>query len=1358
MSEEKKAPVFEASFNPKCIYIFRIHDAAHRDLLKIGDATVKTDKPLSELVPNCKTLNDAARNRIKDYTNTAGISYDLLHTELAVMEATDEDGKKTLLSFKDHKVHNVLLNSNIERVEFPDSTAREWFKVDLNTAKKAITAVKEGKKNLSGEQIIENFSPIAFRPEQDKAIKMTLERFRTQHKMLWNAKMRFGKTLSALEVVRQSKFEKTIIITHRPVVDVGWYEDFGKVFYEESDYIYGSKGTGYSLQELLASGKKFVYFASMQDLRGSRRVGGPHDKNEDVFDLEWDLVIVDEAHEGTTTALGDSVIKEVVKEYSDHITKFLALSGTPFNILNNFDKNIYTWDYIMEQRAKAEWSLAHLEPNPYDDLPTMQIFTYDIGKLLFDGRYVELEDKAFNFREFFRVWTGDKKKDGMALPTGVSVGDFYHDEDVRAFLDLICQASEESQYPYSSEEYRNIFKHTLWMVPGVKEARALSKMLKAHPVFSFFEIVNVAGEGDEEEAHDEALKKVRTAIKKAGSDGYTITLSCGKLTTGVSVPEWTAAFYLSGSFSTSASSYLQTIFRVQTPCNKDGKIKNTCYVFDFAPDRTLKMVSEAAAISTKAGGTSETDRQIMGEFLNYCPVISLDGTMMKPYSTDSLLQQLKRAYADRAVRTGFDDVAIYSNDLLKLTKDDLSLLENLKGIIGSSKAAHNTRDININDQGFTDEEHQKAEDAKKKKKKDRTPEEEKLLKELQEKRKQRRDAISILRGISIRMPLLIYGADIPFDDDVTIEQLPDLVDEASWKEFMPKKKKKKKFKELIKFYDPDIFVAAGRRIRSIAKSADELPPIERAQRIAELFSCFKNPDKETVLTPWRVVNMHMGYSLGGWNFFNEAFDEPAEGLRYIDRGIVTANTMADPDAKILEINSKTGLYPLYVTANIFKAKSRNYKPEDLTHEIEEALWEETVKENIFVICKTPMAKSITQRTLAGYKDYKINAHAFDDLLNQVEEKKDKLIKKILNPTFWGKKGKKMFFKAVVGNPPYQSETAKYQAQSNGQATRKSIFHLFQLAADDITSGVTSLIYPGARWIHRSGKGMAQFGLDQINDVTLSRVDFFPNANEIFTDVAIADGISIVFKDKSKTAPGFTYVYHNGGETIETHIDNPGEDLIPLDPRDMSITEKIKSTVSSHGFTYMHDRILPRNLFGIESDFVDNNPEKVRLFEDDATIDYSKEIKLFTNDRAGKAGRATWYIASRDVIENNAPLINEWQVVVSSANAGGQKRDNQLEIIDNHSAFGRSRVALGTFKTKTEAENFFNYVSTYLIRFMFLMTDENLTSLGKRVPDIGDYTNKSAILDFREDLDAQLFNMFGFTDTEIEHIKTTIDER
>lgn len=1346
---------FKEAFNYKVIYVFEIQDEKHKGLIKIGDATLKTTSSIDSLNPNCKELNQAAKTRINSYTGTAGVSYVLLHTELAIKEIHKKDGSIQLKAFRDHDVHRVLENSGIHKVKIDDTTGREWFRIDKSTAIEAINAVKKSYANLSNVKT-KGYTPIIFRPEQKTAIDKTIKQFKIGDRMLWNAKMRFGKTLSALQVIKQYEFKKTIILTHRPVVDEGWYEDFTKIFYD-TDYRYGSKSKGYTVEELNKTGDSFVYFASIQDLRGSEQVGGKYGKNEDIFETVWDLVIVDEAHEGTKTALGDETIKAILKDDLQK-TKLLSLSGTPFNILDEYDEDsIYTWDYIMEQECKSEWDKLHFgDSNPYEELPELRIYTYDLGDLLHNTSYITYEDKAFNFHEFFRTWTGDFKLDYAQMPTSAKIGDFVHEQDVISFLNLMTKQNDNN-YPYSKEEYRDLFKHSLWMVPGVREAKALKELMLKHPVFGNgqFDIVNVAGSDDEESAN--ALDSVRNAIESAEkTDTYTITLSCGKLTTGVTVKEWTAVFMLSGSYSTSAANYLQTIFRVQSPCNKDGKIKETAYVFDFAPDRTLKMVSEAVSISSKAGKTGNDDKMILGKFLNYCPVISIDGSLMKEYKADRLLQQLKKAYADRVVRNGFDDSNLYNDELLKLDELDIKKFDELKGIIGKSKAAAKQNDITVNDQGLTNEEYEEQERLKKKSKKELTEEEKAHLEELKKKKKVRNDAISILRGISIRMPLLIYGADVPYEEEVTLNKFIETVDEASWNEFMPTGVTKEIFNNFKKYYDEDVFISAGRRIRNIAREADTLPPTQRVIKIASLFSNFKNPDKETVLTPWRVVNLHMSDTLGGYDFWDEKHENTLDEPRFVDQGEITKDTFSNTSAQILEINSKTGLYPLYVTYSIYRAKCENYKEDELTIDLQREIWNDTIRNNVFVICKTPMAKQITQRTLAGYSGIKINAHYFDDLVNQLENKPKDFVDKVLKPSYW-KKGDvgRMKFNAVVGNPPYQETTAKQQSETNGQARSKSIFQYFQLSADNISDGTISLIYPGARWIHRSGKGMAKFGLDQINDRRLEKVIFYPDSQEIFKEVAIADGISIVLKNNNKTTDGFTYIYHKGSEIIKIHRNNPGDSLIALDPRDEVILEKVDFTVKKESLSYLHKRVLSQKLFGIESSFVEDHKKDVRTYTTDSEIDFSKEVKLYTNDKAGKAGRSTWFVVDRGLIPNNQELIEEWQVVVSSANAGGQKRDNQIEIIDNKSAFGRSRVALGTFKTQEEAINFYNYACTYLVRFLFLMTDEALTSLGKKVPDLGVYSNENQLIDFSSNLNDQLYKFFNLTDEEIEYIEDKI---
>ena len=388
---------FTSSLKLKLIYVFRINDAAHRGCLKVGEATCDNDNVFG-LAPNSKALNESAKKRINQYTQTAGIAYDLLYTELTIYNS-----KKSLCSFNDKEVHSVLERSGIRKKIFDtENKANEWFITDLETVKRAIIAVKEGRESLSSAEVSHAQTPIVFRPEQREAIEKTKKQFKKGNQMLWNAKMRFGKTLSALQVVKGMDFSRTLILTHRPVVDSGWFEDFGKIFYDCPCFAYGSKNNGDSHASLEARAKQgkcqYVYFASMQDLRGSELVGGNFDKNNEVFATAWDCIIVDEAHEGTQTELGKAVMQELTKAN----TKILRLSGTPFNLLDDFKEDeIYTWDYVMEQRAKASWDLTHFgDPNPYASLPTMNIYTCDLGRLLHE--FVD-EDVAFNFREFFRV-------------------------------------------------------------------------------------------------------------------------------------------------------------------------------------------------------------------------------------------------------------------------------------------------------------------------------------------------------------------------------------------------------------------------------------------------------------------------------------------------------------------------------------------------------------------------------------------------------------------------------------------------------------------------------------------------------------------------------------------------------------------------------------------------------------------------------------------------------------------------------------------------------------------------------------------------------------------------------------------
>lgn len=1344
---------FDCTYKYKLIYVFSMPYDTHKGLLKIGEATLTTDTKPEYLTPNCRELNQAAIARIKGYTATASVNFKLEYTELAVLQ---KDGYS--FTFKDKDVHKVLMNSGIHKVQPNGATGEEWFATTVDVAIRAILAVKQGKSALSSAEKTSDRQAVAkidFRDEQKAAIEQTIKAFKKENEMLWYAKMRFGKTLTALEVVRRSQYRRVIIVTHRPVVSDGWSTDFAKIFYpgssahdysfelktNDSAYTYDEKidlENDLKIKRLDKDGAYFLYFASIQDLRGSMRVGGKFNKNNAVFDLDWDLIIVDEAHEGTQTELGDQVIKQLRKAN----TKVLALSGTPFNLLDKFgEDNVYTWDYVMEQKKKAEWDMEHYgDHNPYADLPQMHIYTYDLGEKL--KKYVsdEYDTKAFNFREFFRVWSrGPHGK--REIPQGAVEGNFVHEADVRSFLDLMAKDDKDSIYPFSTDAYRNMFRHTLWMVPGVKEARALSEMLRHHPVFMHFGIANVAGEGDtyEEDHAKDALELVRSTIR---NNKYSITLSCGKLTTGVTVPEWTAVLMLSGSYSTAASQYMQTIFRVQSAGSIDGKQKTDCYVFDFAPDRTLKVLTETVHLSRKPGKNEKKRREVMTEFLNYCPVIAISGSRMTKYSVNSMMEQVKQIYAERAVNSGFEDESIYNDELLKLDDIDASKFNALKDIIGASKAQKKKDSVVVNGQGLTDEQIAHIDDGD-----DEpatppappTPEE--IADRLKKKqaKEARKKAIDILRGISIRMPLMIYGANVPIDEDIDIDRFVELVDDTSWAEFMPKGVTKPLFADFTKYYDRDVFIAAGKRIRKLAAAADKETPTRRVKLIAEIFRHFKNPDKETVLTPWRVVNMHMSDTLGGWCFFNEQFEDDTQEEkhrldepRFVDQGEVTKEVFRE-DTHILEINSKTGLYPLYVAYSVYRQKLEDTTDDDWEPAELQSMWEEVLRDNIYVICKTPMAKYITKRTLTGYHDNVVNAHYFDDLVNMLKSKPEQFKKKILKGSYWGKEVKEMKFDAIVGNPPYQEITGGGSDQIVAATQAKPIFQLFVQQAQELSPKYISMITP-ARW-YAGGIGLNEFRERMLHSTKIKKLVDYSNSKDCFPTVDIAGGLCYFLWDREGETD-CTIINHVGSEeTIAVRKLDEFEDLFIRSNQAISIIHKIRKKAND----FMDKYVLPIDAFGFPSKARGNN----HPFKNSITLIHSQGIGY----------------VKLDEIKKNTELVEKYKVTIgilvpSNGEVGidpskGFKSITMPKILKPFEITTFSYLVLGCFDTEVEAENFKYYITRKLPRYMMRVTYSSMHISRSNfifVPKM-DFTKKWS--------DAEMYRIFDLTESEIETIEKTM---
>lgn len=1319
MSKQKEEQAFtkiHETFSYGIIYIYSIPHKSHKGRLKIGSAT------LNALNPTQESINAAANERIQQQTKTADVPYKLEHAELAVTNSGDY--------FSDHKVHDVLIRSGYKRVaEHSKNSHSEWFEVSLQIALNAILAVKEGRMALSTkEKTTEQFFQFQFRPNQLDAIDKTNSAIKKKRKhFLWNAKMRFGKTSAAMQVAKENGMQKVLIVTHRPSVSADWYEDFQKVL-AGANYEYSSRDVGEKITSLVNGKKPFVYFASLQDLRLSKRVVGDEsagsqakgfDKNDEVFDTTWDMLVVDEAHEGTQSNLGDATFAKIPTNFT------LRLSGTPFNILHKHEEeDIYTWDYVMEQEEKLRWDERNPGvPNPYAELPALSIFTYDIDTFKshignIGENFHDSLDGAFKFHEFFRV-----HKDAE----GNDMAEFVHESMIKKFLDLLADSTLHTKFPYATEEYRNFNRHSLWLLPNrVKVIEAMEELLNEHPVFGAgsFGIVNISGDSRDDEEDKDAKDRVTKAIKKYD---YTITLTGQRLTTGASIPEWTAVFMMSDT--NSATTYLQTAFRCQTPAKIDGKLKTQGYVFDFAPDRTLKLIAEAVELNHKSGKINSPEQtEAMQEFLNFCPILAAKGGTMRPYDVEGMLVQLKKAIIERVSRNGFDDPKLYNDELLQLDEVDIAKFNELKEIIGTSNTER-VNEIEINSLGMTDLKTKQAEDTerKKKQKKELTEEEKEILRRLQEARKQKQTAISILRAVSIRMPMLVYGANVSIHEDITLNKFIDLVDEDSWQEFMPAGLTKDQFREFTKYYDEDVFKGVAYNIRAKAFDCDDLLPTERVQAIAEIFSTFKNPDKETVLTPWSVVNKHLTLAFGGHDFTSGVVLKGRPEWK--SKGLDTSVWEKD-DTKILEINSKSGLYPLLAAYNVYTRKlKKNKKPEE---KVFQEVWKEVLEENIYVLCKSPMARSITLRTLAGYSKAKTNIVYIEDLVQKLQGRKsykdyslrDELLEKFKI------EDKAMKFTAIVGNPPYQINT--------GTNFATPVYHLFFEAAKSLGPDCVSLIHP-ARFLFNAGATPKEWNKQMLNDPHLSIALYEPNSQKIFSGVDIKGGVCVTLWNKNKPTGGLGGTFVGNGElrSILNKITEGGFDKI-VGPRGGT---KLKTIKDSFGRKRSY---FPSNAFFLNEELFSRVPNS------------KHKIKIVGLEKGNKR---SFRYTKTELIDD--PHINKWKLFMPQANGSGEIGEviSSPLIGEPFSGCTETFVRVGSFESELEAQNCMKYIKTKFCRALLgtlKITQANTKEKWKNVP-LQDFTNKSEI-DWSKsvaEIDKQLYKKYGLNKEEIDFIETHV---
>ena len=592
--------------------------------------------------------------RIRQQTHTAGIIYSKLWSEPAKFYNSDE-------WFFDKQLHVYL--RKFKRIEQRPNT--EWFYYDGTPEQAHMDFDEFRHKKLSqvGKKL-----EYQLRDEQESAVKMTLD-YAFNHpgsEFLWNAKPRFGKTLTTYDFAHRLNAQKVLIVTNRPTIANSWFEDFETFIAWKTNYRFVS--TADSLKESpvltreqflkIASTPDGKYpgciaFISLQDLKGAISFGGTFDKLKWVKDLKWDLLVIDEAHEGVDTFKTDVAFTNINRDFTLH------LSGTPFKAVASgrfSEDQIFTWTYADEQEAKSMWPADSEKNNPYEGLPRLNLFSYQMSQMITDevNKGAEIDGKdidfAFDLNEFFA--TGDN-------------GKFIHEAEVKKWLDTLTR---NEKYPFSTPGLRTVLKHSFWLLNRVASAKALEKLLRENAVFENYEIILAAGDGrseDDQIIDQNSFDRVREAIQNYDR---TITLSVGQLTTGVTVPEWTAVLMLSNV--KSPSLYMQAAFRAQNQWSFDvggeKQRKQNAYVFDFAPERTLIIYDEFANNligKTVCGGGTTDDREAnIRKLLNFFPVIAEDGDgKMVELDVRLVLTIPKTIKAQEVVKRGFMSNFLFQN-------------------------------------------------------------------------------------------------------------------------------------------------------------------------------------------------------------------------------------------------------------------------------------------------------------------------------------------------------------------------------------------------------------------------------------------------------------------------------------------------------------------------------------------------------------------------------------------------------------------------------------------------------------------------------------------------------------------------
>ena len=682
------------SANPT-IYAYSDNNPEYMGLLKIGYTIKNAQERVAEQYPTARPDK---------------LPYKIVIDEPAI--------RKNGTTFTDHEVHRLLERRGFIRKKDSRGKKTEWFKCSVKDVISAVEAIRSGTEYELSRT--ENF---AMRPEQQAAVNKTAAYFIATEKenadkpphFLWNAKMRFGKTFATYQLAKKMGWKRILVLTFKPAVQDAWETDLNThIDFEGWQFVCnrGKKSNECLLEvEHLNKNKPIVCFGSFQDFLGKSSSGGIKSKNEWVHTTNWDCVVLDEYHFGSWRESAKELFEAESKkeqqygegegiDYFDEeimpiTTKhYLYLSGTPFRAINSgefIEDQIFNWTYSDEQRAKSEWTGEH---NPYQSLPRMVILTYQLPDSIKDvalkGEYNE-----FDLNTFFSA-EGEKEN-----------AKFKYETEVQKWLDLVRGAFAETTIdnlklgakkpplPFSDSRLKEVLTHTFWFLPSVASCYAMANLFKRRQNIFYHDYKIVIAAGQNAGIGLDALKPVYEAMDNP-LECKTITLSCGKLTTGVSVKPWSGIFMLRNS--SSPETYFQAAFRVQTPWvinnpdnlhpNATQIMKEECYVFDFAPDRALRQIADYSC-RLNIDENSNPERKVE-EFIQFLPVLAYDGSSMRQIDAAGILDIAMSGTTATLLARRWESALLVNvdNDTLRRLMADkkaMAALENIEGFRSLNK-------------------------------------------------------------------------------------------------------------------------------------------------------------------------------------------------------------------------------------------------------------------------------------------------------------------------------------------------------------------------------------------------------------------------------------------------------------------------------------------------------------------------------------------------------------------------------------------------------------------------------------------------------------------------------------------------